>query len=152
MDCPRTQRVVPLHTTRDPRVLNCCLCSHFRRGDGADEISITASLSSSLSTAPPSSTVPLPEVSGDSWPCSVAPPFTWRLEERGRKREAPAHYQHVPRGPQPARLAAPPAAQYSCGTRPRPAGISGRGACESSALLVKPSDCSSTVTKPACWC
>lgn len=43
----------------------------------------------------------LSEVSGDSGPCYLAPPFLHGggEEGRGRKREAAAHYHHVPRGP-----------------------------------------------------
>lgn len=47
-------------------------------------------------------------------------------EERGRKREAAAHYHHVPRGPLPACLPACPSCcsvQLWLSTRPRPAGI-----------------------------
>lgn len=164
--CPRTQRGMLMHTIQDPGVLNCCLCSHFKKGGwsngGRGDLHHCIPLllliinTHPSPPAPPSSTILLPEVSGDSWPCSVAPPFTWRLEERGRNREAPAHYQYVPRGPQPPCLAAPPAAQYSCVTRPRPAGISERGVCASSCLrslkwsAETPTPAIATI--PAWWC
>lgn len=62
----------------------------------------------------------LSEVSGDSGPCYLAPPFILE-EERGRKREAAAHYLHVPRGPLPSCLHACPSccsAQLWLSTRP----------------------------------
>lgn len=55
------------------------------------------------------------------WPLLSCPSLHRGGEEgRGRKREAAAHYHHVPRGPLPACLPAPPAAQYSCGSVPDP--------------------------------
>ena len=124
----------PLYAHRHPRALTSWLCFAPRAaggtaelspeggGGGADEISInrshlpllpfssSSSSSSSSHTLHPNPSLFLPssfsEVSGDSGPCYLAPPFCGGEEERGRKREAAAHYQHVPRGPLPACLPA----------------------------------------------
>lgn len=84
---------------------SCWLLSHEWLCGGWGEV---AHLHDHLIYSPSStsnpSLFPLLEVSGDSGPCYVAPPFL--VEERkGEGVKAPAHYEHVPRGPsQPACL------------------------------------------------
>lgn len=139
-----------LHASRHPRALTSWLCLHLEllagqqtshpggwgvggqmRSPSPYPISsshhhhhthtLHPNPSLSLSLFPP--TLSLSEVSGDSGPCYLAPPFI--VEER-RKREGERERLQPtttmsPEAPcLPACLPAPPAAQYSCGSAPDP--------------------------------
>lgn len=132
-----------LPASRHPRVLTSWLCLHLEllagqqtsHPEGADEISITVShllLSSSSSHTlhPNPSLFPLSlsEVSGDSGPCYLAPPFI--VEERKREGERERLQPTTTMSPEapclPACLPACPSCcsvQLWLSTRPRPAGI-----------------------------
>lgn len=129
-----------LHTSRHPRALTSwlCLClellagqqpSHPGWGGVGDEISITIShlllSSSSTHTLHPNPSLfplSLSEVSGDSGPCYLAPPFI--VEERKGEGERERLQPTTTMSPEApclsACLPAPPAAQYSCGSAPDP--------------------------------
>lgn len=143
-----------------------------RRGGGrADEISITIShlLCSSSHTLHllPTPLPPLLAFWGVWWLWAVLRCSSLCCggeEERGRKREAAAHHYHVPRGPLPACLPAPPAAQYSCGSAPDPDQLGSqvcqrakRRVCEASSPLFVYSSLGepqtpATAAKPPQWC
>lgn len=69
-------------------------------------------------TPPPSFPLSLSEVSGDSGPCYLAPPFV--VEERKREGERERLQPTTTMSPEAPCLLAPPAAQYSCGSVPDP--------------------------------